>query len=110
MLASHKSMTEFDMLQMNNMRAVGIGTPQIYGSLARQCGGYDHLQYRYKDVYNQIAKQHKLKNMHAKFALQYLSDLRVSELVLFYCYIVDEDRKLQYLFWCDGIMQIQPIW
>lgn len=39
------------------MRVVGISTPQIYGATTYQCGGYDKLTYRKKDVYNQAGRQ-----------------------------------------------------
>ncbi|KAF1881818.1 hypothetical protein Lal_00042527, partial [Lupinus albus] len=58
MIASNRRMTETDVAQMNTMREVGIGTGNIFGSFAGQCGGYRHT--------------------------------------------VDEEGKLQQLFWADG--------
>ncbi|RYQ97518.1 hypothetical protein Ahy_B08g093585 [Arachis hypogaea] len=41
MLRSHKQMTEPDISQMNHMKEVGISIPNIFGSLASQCGDYE---------------------------------------------------------------------
>ncbi|TKY53899.1 FAR1-RELATED SEQUENCE 5 [Spatholobus suberectus] len=106
MLASHRTMTDSDVMQLNNMRAVGIGTPHIYGSLANQCGGYDRVGFRRKDLYNQIGRQRKLKNVDAKVALQYLAGLGVNDPLIFFRHTVDKDNRLQHLFWSDGIMQM----
>ncbi|XLR37488.1 hypothetical protein S83_022148, partial [Arachis hypogaea] len=45
MLRSHKKMTEPNISQMNHMKEVGISMPNIFGSLASQCGisGYDDM-------------------------------------------------------------------
>lgn len=66
------------------MRVVGISTPQIYGATTYQCGGYDKLTYRKKDVYNQAGRQWKLRNDDAKSALQFLSGLEAKDPLMFF--------------------------
>jgi len=48
MLPADRKMTEYDILQMNNMRKVRIRTPQIYGLFANQAGGYQKIGFRKK--------------------------------------------------------------
>ncbi|KAJ1417013.1 MULE transposase domain [Sesbania bispinosa] len=40
-MATQRKMTEFDIMEMNSMRSVGISVPDIYASFANRCGGYD---------------------------------------------------------------------
>ncbi|KAF1895087.1 hypothetical protein Lal_00022584 [Lupinus albus] len=95
-------MTETDMAQMNTMREVGIGTGKIFGSFAGQCGGYQYIGFSKKDMYNQIQKQRIIGNGDAESALQYLKDQSKSDCAMYWRHTVDEEGKLQQLFWADG--------
>ncbi|KAF1892240.1 hypothetical protein Lal_00036601 [Lupinus albus] len=97
MIASNRSMTETDVALMNTMREVGIGTSKIFGSFAGQSGGYRYIGFSKKYMYNQIQKQRRIGNGDAKSALQYLKKQSKSDFA-----IVDEESKLQQLFWADG--------
>ncbi|XLT45056.1 hypothetical protein HN873_037660 [Arachis hypogaea] len=45
MLRSHKKMIEPDISQMNHIKEVGISIPNIFGSLASQCGRYENVNF-----------------------------------------------------------------
>ncbi|RYR19324.1 hypothetical protein Ahy_B03g064079 [Arachis hypogaea] len=59
MLRSYKKMTEPNINQMNHMKEVGISIPNIFGSLASQCGGNENVNFSIKDMHNQVAKQRR---------------------------------------------------
>ncbi|KAF1868274.1 hypothetical protein Lal_00018795 [Lupinus albus] len=102
MIASNRRMTETDVAQMNTMREVGIGTGKIFGSFAGQSGGYQYIGFSKKDMYNQIQKQRIIGNGDAESALQYLKDQSKSDCAMYWRHTVDEEGKLQQLFWADG--------
>ncbi|KAF1861375.1 hypothetical protein Lal_00025662 [Lupinus albus] len=87
-------MTEIDVVQMNTMREVGIGTGKIFGSLAGQCGGYRYIGFSKKDII--------IGNGDAESALQYLMDQSKSDCAMYWRHTLDEEGKLQQLFWADG--------
>ncbi|KAJ1377364.1 protein FAR1-RELATED SEQUENCE 5-like [Sesbania bispinosa] len=66
MLPAHRKLTEADIMEMNNMRNAGISTPQIYGSLASQSGGYNNVGFQKRDLYNEIGRQRMLQLSDAK--------------------------------------------
>ncbi|KAF1876728.1 hypothetical protein Lal_00031543 [Lupinus albus] len=102
MIASNRSMTETDVALMNTMREVGIGTGKIFGSFAGQSGGYRYIGFSKKDMYNQIQKQRRIGNGDAESALQYLKEQSKSDSAMYWTHSVDEEGKLQQLFWADG--------
>ncbi|KAJ1431944.1 FAR1 DNA-binding domain [Sesbania bispinosa] len=75
MLPRHRRMDVSELMQMNDMRDAGIGTPSIYQALANQCGGFDRVGFRVRDMYNEIVKQRKNKKNDANEALLYLERL-----------------------------------
>ncbi|KAF1878413.1 hypothetical protein Lal_00047081 [Lupinus albus] len=85
MIASNRSMTETDIALMNTTREVGIGTGKIFGSFAGQSGGYRIIG-----------------NGDAESALQYLKEQSKSDSAMYWRHSVDEEGKLQQLFWADG--------
>ncbi|KAF1883618.1 hypothetical protein Lal_00012532 [Lupinus albus] len=95
-------MKETDVAQMNTMREVGIGTGKKFCSFAGQCGGYRYIGFSKKDMYNQIQKQRRIGNGDAKSALQYLKEQSKSDSAMYWRHSVDEEGKLQQLFWVDG--------
>ncbi|KAF1864606.1 hypothetical protein Lal_00039236 [Lupinus albus] len=102
MIASNRSMTEIDVAQMNTMRKVGIGTGKNFGSFAGQSGGYRYIGFSKKYMYNQIQKQRRIGNGDAEAALQYLKEQSKSDSAMYWRHSVDEEGKLQQLFWADG--------
>uniref|UniRef100_A0A151UDW5 Protein FAR1-RELATED SEQUENCE 5 n=1 Tax=Cajanus cajan TaxID=3821 RepID=A0A151UDW5_CAJCA len=107
MLASHRDMSELDIMQLNKMRKVGISTPQIYGSLADHPGGYERLSFCKKDIYNQIGRQRRLQGLDSKCSLEFLNGLKCNDPLMYVGHTVDEENRLQHLFWCDGMMQME---
>ncbi|KAJ1428168.1 Zinc finger, PMZ-type [Sesbania bispinosa] len=105
-LPAHRRMTDADIMQMNNMRKAGISTPQIYGSFASQCGGFEHVGFSKRDMYNQIVKQRSFRESDVKSALQYLRKIAEIDEALACRHTVDEKGRLQRLFWCDGHSQV----
>ncbi|KAF1899090.1 hypothetical protein Lal_00019211 [Lupinus albus] len=102
MIVSNRSMTEIDVTQMNTMREVGIGTCKIFGSFAGQSGGYRYIGFSKKDMYNQIQRQRRIGNGDAESSLQYLEEQSKSDYAMYWRHTVDEECKLQQLFWADG--------
>ncbi|KAF1871055.1 hypothetical protein Lal_00020789 [Lupinus albus] len=102
MIASNRSMTETNIALMNTMREVGIGTGKIFGSFAGQSGGYRYIGFSKKDMYNQIQRQRIIGNGDAESALQYLKEQSKSDSAMYWRHSVDEECKLQQLFWADG--------
>ncbi|RYQ88235.1 hypothetical protein Ahy_B09g095548 isoform B [Arachis hypogaea] len=84
MLRSHKKMTEPDISQMNHMKEVGISIPNIFGSLASQCGGYENVNFSIKDMHNQVAKQRRQLPDDLTSAMAYLKTLAARDQNLFY--------------------------
>ncbi|KAJ1403466.1 MULE transposase domain [Sesbania bispinosa] len=99
-------MSAADVHQMNNMLKVGVGPPQIFGSFANQCGGYEKIGFWKKDIYNQIVQQRRLQHNDATSAVKFLRDLGLNDPVMFTRHTCIEDGRLEHLFWCDGIMQM----
>jgi hypothetical protein len=106
MLPAHRRMKESDTVQMNDMLKGGIGPSQFYASMANQAGGYEKIGFRRKDIYNQIGKQRRLKHCDGKNALHYLRGLASDDSMMFYRHTVDGEGRLEHLFWCDGISQM----
>lgn len=99
-------MSESDIMQMNSMLNVGIDPPHIYGSFGSQCGGFEKIGFRRKDIYNQIGKQRHMQQSDAKSALKYLRGLASDDPMMFYRHSVDDEGRLQHLFFCDGYSRI----
>ncbi|MED6121531.1 hypothetical protein PIB30_116886 [Stylosanthes scabra] len=84
MLKSHKKMAEVDINQMNHMKEVGISMPNIFRSLASQCGGYENVNFTIKDMHNQVAKQKQQLPDDLDSAMAYLEKLTARDQNLFY--------------------------
>ena len=72
MLPAHRKMSEAKIGQMNTMLKAGISTSHIYRLLPNQCGGYEHVGFVLRDMYNQIGKRRHCLVGDAKSALRYL--------------------------------------
>ncbi|KAF1895891.1 hypothetical protein Lal_00033954 [Lupinus albus] len=84
------------------MREVGIGTDKFLGSFASQCGGYRYIGFSKDDMYNQIQKQRRIGNGDGESTLQYLKEKSKLDCSMYWRHTVDEEGKLQQLFWADG--------
>ncbi|XLR62470.1 hypothetical protein S83_013142 [Arachis hypogaea] len=102
MLRSHKKMTEPDISQMNHMKEVGISMPNIFGSLASQCGGYENVNFSIKDMHNQVAKQRRQLPDDLTSAMAYLETLAARDQNLFYSVEKGREGVFRQIFWCDG--------
>ncbi|XP_057426478.1 protein FAR1-RELATED SEQUENCE 5-like [Lotus japonicus] len=103
MQAPHRKMNLSDIAQMNSYRDVGIGVPHIFRAIANQCGGVDKMPYSKRSMYNQISRQRRMLRNDSVTAMQFLAKLDSKD-DNFYCeHIVDQDNRLQHLFWSDGI-------
>lgn len=101
MLPAHRKMTGFDKFQMNNMREVGIRTPHIYGLIANQAGGYQNVRFGIRDLYNEQRTKRLLSD--AKGAMNFLEKMRSTDDMMYWTHIVNDEGRLQNLFWSDGI-------
>ena len=106
MLRSHKKMGEGEISQMNSMMRVGISAPLIFGSFACQSGGYEHVGFGTRDMYNKKAKERRQVAGDAKAAMLFLKDVAKKDPWLFCRDEVDDDGALRHLFWCDGRSQL----
>lgn len=106
MLPGHRKMSVSDIHQMNHMMKVGIGPPHIYRSLALQAGGYHKIGFKKKDLYNQIHRQRREQSSDAVAALRYLHEIRSKDPMMYFEHTIDNEGRLQHLFWCDGICQL----
>ena len=105
MLPAHRKMSEAEIGQMNTMLKAGISTSHIYRLLANQCGGYEHVGFVSRDMYNEIAKRRRCLVGDAKSALRYLECEQAKDGVLYFNYEEYPDGMLRHLFWCDGRSQ-----
>ncbi|KAJ1422911.1 Zinc finger, SWIM-type [Sesbania bispinosa] len=105
LLPGHRKMSESDIIEMNGMLQAGIGPAHIYGHFALQYGGYDKIGFQLKDIYNQIERQRRKQSSDAMAAMEYLRRLSCDDNVMFIEHTVDEEGRLQHLFWSDGISQ-----
>ncbi|XP_058775058.1 protein FAR1-RELATED SEQUENCE 5-like [Vicia villosa] len=103
MLPAHRKITDYDKFQMDNMRKVGIRTTHVFGLFAHQAGGYDKVGFRQRDMYNEVAKDKRSDLSDAGAALEFLATMSCSDEMLFWRHSIDENGRLQHLFWCDGV-------
>lgn len=102
LLPTHRKMNATDIMQMQNFRKVGIRVPHIHAAFANNCGGYHKVGFVRKDMYNQAGKQRREQSSDVNGVLNYFNHLRSKDPLMFVAYTVDDCRRLQHLFWCDG--------
>ncbi|KAJ1425085.1 protein FAR1-RELATED SEQUENCE 5-like [Sesbania bispinosa] len=91
MLPAHRKMTDADIMQINNLRMVGISTPHIYGTFATQSGGFQHVGFSKRDIYNEIGRQRVMQVSDVKGAFQYLRDRGSAEGPIFWSHTLDSE-------------------
>ena len=89
-------------MQIENYRKVVIRPPHIYASLAQTSGGYNKVGYVRKDIYNYFAIQGREQSSDVNRALNYFHHLCPKDPMMVVAYIVDDENRLQHLFWCDA--------
>jgi len=101
-LPTYKKMSEADIAEIDRNRKTGIRPYQMYGSLANASGGFHKVGFVKKDLYNQVARQRKSMFSDACGAVKYLRDLCTNDPLIFVKSCIDDNRRLERLFWCDG--------
>lgn len=103
-LRSHRNVGCPDKAQVRAMRGVGIRPSKIMDYMVQQSGGYEHVGFIRKDLYNYVdaARRKEICNGDAEGALAYLCRMKDSDPMFFYKYDVDEEGSLSRLFWTDG--------
>ncbi|RYR49848.1 hypothetical protein Ahy_A07g036369 [Arachis hypogaea] len=61
--------------------------------------------FKVKDIYNTIEKQRRAGASDMDNALKYLQMLKARDPCMFWKYSLDEQRRLNNIFWCDGASQ-----
>ena len=102
LLSGHRKITATDAMQIENYRKVVIRPPHIYASLAQTSGGYNKVGYVRKDIYNYFARQGHEQSYDVIRALNYFHHLCSKDPMMVVAYIVDDENRLQHLFWCDA--------
>ncbi|RYR16092.1 hypothetical protein Ahy_B04g073057 isoform B [Arachis hypogaea] len=106
MLRSHQKMSEADIEQMNEMRKRDIPISRIDDFLPSLVEGYENVPYITRDMHNVNAKQRRERGLDVDLCLRYLCECKANDPVFSYKKVIDQDRVLQRLFWCDGTSQI----
>ncbi|KAJ1388204.1 FAR1 DNA-binding domain [Sesbania bispinosa] len=91
MLPGHRKMYESDIIQMNSLLQAGISPAHIFGHFALQCGGYEKVGFRLKDIYNQIERQRRKQCSDAMAAIEYLGELGKKDEIMYCEHTIDEE-------------------
>ncbi|XP_058211527.1 protein FAR1-RELATED SEQUENCE 5-like [Rhododendron vialii] len=85
-------------------RNVGMKPAQIMDYMTCQSGGFHNVGFTVKDLRNKLhsIRKEEIKNGDAEGALGYLSAQVSNDPLFFFKYTVDEDDRLETLFWTDG--------
>ncbi|KAF7154473.1 hypothetical protein RHSIM_Rhsim01G0090200 [Rhododendron simsii] len=102
-LCSHRKVSSSDKASANTMHKVGIKTSHIMDFAAQQSGGYESVGYTQKDLYNHFTAQRNIEvaDGDAEGALAYLCAKAKNDPLFYYKYDVDEQNRLNNLFWRD---------
>ncbi|KAF7148543.1 hypothetical protein RHSIM_Rhsim03G0160300 [Rhododendron simsii] len=102
-LRSHRKVSSSDKASANTMHKVGIKTNHIMDFAAEQSGGYESVGYTQKDLYNHFIAQRNIEvaDGDAEGALTYLCAKAENDPLFYYKYDVDEQNRLNNLFWRD---------
>ncbi|KAI8572537.1 hypothetical protein RHMOL_Rhmol01G0207200 [Rhododendron molle] len=102
-LRSHRKVRSSDKASANTMHKVGIKTSHIMDFMVQQSGGYEFVGYTQKDLYNYFTAQRNIEvaDGDAEGALAYLCAKAENDPLFYYKYDVDEQNRLNNLFWRD---------
>ena len=100
----HRTLTKADVNQVDTMQSYGIRGSYIYGYIAGQSGGYDRAGFTRKDMFNHInrVRAANTSDGDAMAALHYLRGKADTDPDFMMKYNVDNEGRLQHLFWSDG--------
>ncbi|XP_057420178.1 protein FAR1-RELATED SEQUENCE 5-like isoform X1 [Lotus japonicus] len=104
--APHRKLSLSDIVQLNGMKDIGMGVPHMWRAFATQCGGFENVPFTKRSVYNQIGKKRQMQNSDASSSIQFIGKLSSNDSEMYWERTIDNDRRLQHLFWCDGISRL----
>ncbi|XLT82123.1 protein FAR1-RELATED SEQUENCE 5 [Arachis hypogaea] len=104
-LPPHRKMSDVDVAHMDSLRQVGISVPKIYESLAAQAGGFDHIPFTKRDMYNEVRRQRGMRKGDVNATIRYFEAGAKADEKLFWRCQVSADQHMCDLFWCDGRSQ-----
>ncbi|GAU36157.1 hypothetical protein TSUD_275160 [Trifolium subterraneum] len=90
-LPGHRGMDDDDILQMNYFKKSGIRTSQVFGTFANQVGGYEHVTFSLRDMYNVVDKERRSKGTDSRAALAYLRSLKSYDPTMYWKHTVDKE-------------------
>jgi hypothetical protein len=102
MLLGHRKIKEADAFIIHNHAKVGIRPSTTYDSFANASGGIQRGSVQEKDLYNQVGKQKRQQVSDASAAVKYFKELKSKDPMVFVKFTIDNDKRLQNLFWVDG--------
>ncbi|KAI8539192.1 hypothetical protein RHMOL_Rhmol09G0162100 [Rhododendron molle] len=107
-LRSHRHVGDADVAQIMAMRNVGIKPSQIMDYMTCQSGGFQNVGFTLSDLRNKLHRERtqEIRNGDAEGALGYLSAQVSNDPLFFFKYSVDEEDRLETLFWADGRSQM----
>ncbi|XLR23017.1 hypothetical protein S83_050917 [Arachis hypogaea] len=100
LLHSHRAIKEGELHQINCMRKVGMQVSTIFRAFANQSDGFDTVGFEMKDIYNAIENQRRAGATNMECDLKYLCSLKSNDASIFWKYSLDDERRLQNIFWC----------
>ncbi|XP_028105682.1 protein FAR1-RELATED SEQUENCE 5-like [Camellia sinensis] len=103
-LRSHQNITSANKAQGNAMHHIGMRTSHIMDFVAQQAGGYENVGFIPKDMFNHFGTERKAQVVDgdAESALAYLCGKEEQDPMFYYKYDVDEENRLNNLFWTDS--------
>ena len=104
LLRSHRRVDEGHKNQAHLMQRTGIGVTKIMDVMELEAGGPQNVGFTRKDLYNAIGRLNlaEIEKGDAKVSLAYLQSLANSDAGYFFKYEVDDENRLDKLFWADG--------
>ena len=111
-LRSDRRVTNPDQAQLQSMRSVGVKTSQIMDYMVKQSGGHEKVGFTPKDLYNHVdaMRRFEIKDGDAGGALAYLCAKWESDPSFFYKFSVDEENRVENLYWFDSTSRLDYAW
>ena len=98
LLRSHKKMFKAEIVNLNNIREIGISISKIYQPFASQSWSFNLVGLRKRDLYNQVKRQRQLQDGDVKGAFEYLESPVVTNHLMFWRFKRDRGGRLSNLF------------
>ncbi|KAF7138043.1 hypothetical protein RHSIM_Rhsim07G0134600 [Rhododendron simsii] len=108
-LRSHRHVGDADVAQLMAMRNVGMKPSQIMDYMRSQSGGFQNVGFTFSDLRNKLHRERtqEILNGDAEGALGYLAAQVSNDPRFFFKYSVDEEDRLETLFWAEGRSQME---